>query len=251
MSPRLVVDAGNSRIKWGVHADGAWLAQGALAHHELDQLQIKLQQYPAVTHAVVSNVAGPAVAAALQALLDAAGIDMQVVRAGDQACGVSNHYADPAALGPDRWAAAVAAWQRKQAACIVACAGTALTVDALAVDTQSGRGMFLGGLILPGLALMQSSLATAAAGLADGSGGQFAAFPATTRDAVHSGALQAMAGAIERMAYELGAREGAPPAILLSGGDAAVLAARLPAGSEIVDNLVLEGLVLLAREIAS
>lgn len=27
----LAIDAGNSRIKWGVHDDGSWLAQGWVA----------------------------------------------------------------------------------------------------------------------------------------------------------------------------------------------------------------------------
>ena len=61
------------------------------------------------------------------------------------ACGVRNGYDDPTRLGTDRWAAMVAAWQRGHAPCIVACAGTALTVDQL-----DDNGQFLGGAIVAG-----------------------------------------------------------------------------------------------------
>ena len=242
----LAVDAGNSRIKWGVHDGQAWLLQDAASHDELDRLAAGLRAFPGIRRAIIANVAGAAVAAALQAMLDEAGIAVHWVRPTAQASGVGNGYAIPAQLGSDRWAALVAAWHRQQGACVVACAGTALTVDAL-----SARGEFLGGLIVPGLALMKAALHTNTAGLAELEGGLFCSFPSNTRDAVHSGALQAMAGAIDRVCRELASRETCEPALLLAGGDAVTLQPVLSATCQIVDNLVLDGLVLLAREIVS
>lgn len=233
----LAIDAGNTRIKWGVHDGAQWLAQGSVLHAEAATLAAA---WPPVIHsAIVSNVAGKEVQQGIQQQLDALAIPASWVVATAAACGVKNGYDNPAQLGTDRWAAVIAAWQRHQQACVVASAGTALTVDALSSD-----GEFLGGLIVPGLHLMHAALANNTAGLAN-STGQLNAFPTTTADAMHSGALCAMAGAVTTMLEKLQQRTGTSPRLLLTGGDAAALQAALSGRGEIVDNLVLEGLVLL------
>lgn len=237
----LAIDAGNTRIKWGVYNNGAWLARGAVAQDMLPELG---QYYPMLRQAVISNVAGPQIGAAIQAWLARYEIDAQWVSPQAQACGVINGYSRPGQLGGDRWAMLVAAWHLKQAACVVASAGTALTIDAL-----SAHGEFLGGFIVPGLAMMQGALLSDTAGVAVVEGG-LEDFPQTTGDAVHSGALYAMAGAVQRMQAALEAGAGGKPYLLLAGGDAPALQAALSGAGEIVDNLVLEGLVLLAEECA-
>lgn len=237
----LAIDAGNTRIKWGLH-DGGWLEQGVVAHDALTELAHRIQPYVSLHAAVVSSVASKQVNAAIQAVLDRAGITAVWVKAQTRACGVSNGYAHPAQLGSDRWAALVAAWQLKGSACVVASAGTALTVDAL-----SSRGEFLGGLIVPGFAMLQQVLAANTAGVLS-VGGDFSDFPLTTGDAVYSGALQAMAGAVGRMQMLLEKREQAKPHLLLAGGDAPRLQVVLSGAGEIVDNLVLEGLILIMGE---
>lgn len=237
----LAIDAGNTRIKWGIH-DGAWLEQGAVTYAGLPELIGRVQAYPALREAIVASVASPQIDAALQAIFNQDGIAAVWAKAQARACGVSNGYAHPAQLGSDRWAALVAAWHLKRAACVVVSAGTALTVDAL-----SASGEFLGGLIVPGFAMMQQALVANTAGIASVDGG-FRDFPVTTGDAVHTGALQAMAGAVAKMRMILEQREQASPHLLLAGGDAPRLQAALSGDGEIVDNLVLEGLVLIAGE---
>ena len=78
--------------------------------------------------------------------------------------------------------------------------------------------------------------------------GHFAFFPARTADAIASGALNALAGAVERMHRYL--REAGQPSalIVVSGGGADLLAPQLNAPAEVVDNLVLEGLIRIALE---
>lgn len=237
----LAIDAGNTRIKWGVHA-GRWLQTGTLAHPVLPDLAGGIQAFPTLRRAIVSSVAGAQIDAEIRAILDQAGITPRWVTADAQSNGVTNGYANPAQLGSDRWAALVAAWHLKRSACVVVSAGTALTVDAL-----SSRGEFLGGLILPGAAMMQQALIANTAGISQAAG-NFRDFPATTGDAVYSGALQAMAGAVERMLAVLARQEPSKPDLLLAGGDALLLQAALSGAGEIVDNLVLEGLILIAGE---
>jgi len=216
----LAIDAGNTRIKWGAHDGRTWLVDAAIA----------------------SNVAGPDVARDLTAACSARGGTLRIIASQPRQSGVVNGYRDPAQLGADRWAALLAAHATGGGDKLVVNAGTALTVDALAAD-----GRFLGGIIVPGPALMRRSLdrGTASLRLTEGA---FAEFPQSTPDAITSGALQACAGAIERMAAAMAARGSAPARVILSGGAAAGIADLLPMPHAIHENLVLDGLLIIARE---
>lgn len=75
-----------------------------------------------------------------------------------------------------------------------------------------------------------------------------APFPTSTPDAITSGALQAAVGAIERMAASLARETGHAPAIVLAGGAAGEIAPHLPTAPRLHDNLVLDGLDLIARD---
>ena len=93
---------------------------------------------------------------------------------------------------------------------------------------------------------MARSLAEATAGLRRAQG-HFEDFPASTPDAIASGALQACAGAILRLKDAMAARGLEPVGLVASGGAAARIAERLPIACAIHENLVLDGLVLIAR----
>ncbi|HEY7986259.1 MAG TPA: type III pantothenate kinase [Methylophilaceae bacterium] len=244
MDAVLAVDAGNTRIKWGVYQD-RWLANGAFAHDSMDLLPGLCSQF-AVKQAVISNVAGTEVRLALQKQLDAMELSSMWIAAGKESCGVKNSYKIPHQLGSDRWAALIAAWQLKHAACVVVNAGTAITIDALA-----GDGVFMGGMILPGLYLMRASLAENTAELEQVSG-TLTLFPQNTGDAMMSGAIQAIGGAMVQMHDTLSVHEKTAPHLLLTGGDASTLydalADKAPENIEIVENLVLEGLILIYKE---
>jgi type III pantothenate kinase len=117
---------------------------------------------------------------------------------------------------------------------VVATCGTATTIDALSAD-----GVFLGGMILPGLGLMAASLARNTAQLPHIAAGDAlpAGFADNTDDAILSGCLSAQAGAIERACGLLGAS-----LCILSGGAARYIAPALSAPHKMVDNIVLTGL---------
>jgi type III pantothenate kinase len=154
---------------------------------------------------------------------------------------VRNLYADPAQLGADRWAALIAAHHGDKANKLVVNVGTALTIDAL-----TAAGEFLGGLIVPGPALMRRSLDRGTAGLRL-TEGRFEALPRSTPDAITSGALQACVGAIARFGTAMASQGAAPDRIILSGGAAREIEAMLPYPHTYRENLVLEGLLLAAR----
>ena len=237
----LAIDAGNTRIKWGVHRDGHWVATRALPTADVESLAAAWTGQEGMTRAIASNVAGPRVRDALAAACARAGIALHVIRSQAEQLGVRSSYREPSQLGTDRWAALIAAHGEAPQNQLVVNVGTALTIDALTND-----GRFLGGLIVPGPALMRRSLDRGTADLRL-TEGEYADFPRATPDAITSGAIHACAGAVERMAAVM-AEQGVEPArIALSGGAAAELAPHLPIEVAIRENLVLDGLVLIAR----
>jgi len=197
---------------------------------------------PAMDRIMASNVAGAAVQVAVAKALAGARCTPQWIVSAAAQCGVRSSYADPATLGPDRWAALIGAWHLTGAACVVVNVGTTMTVDAL-----DAEGVFLGGCIVPGANLMQDALARDTANLAARAGG-FQYFPDNTGDAIASGAINALAGAVERVARYLQESAGTTPVVVLSGGAAALIEKQLNAQVTLVDNLVLEGLLQIALQ---
>jgi len=238
----LAIDIGNTRIKWGHHQDGSWVRQGWVPTQQAAELVAAFAALPAMDRIMASNVAGTTVQVAVAtALGKSRGAPEWIVSTAAQ-CGVRSSYADPATLGPDRWASLIGAWHLAGAACVVVNVGTTMTVDAL-----DGEGVFLGGCIVPGANLMQDVLARDTANLAARAGG-FQYFPDNTGDAIASGAINALAGAVERVARYLQESAGTTPVVVLSGGAAALIEKQLNAQVTLVDNLVLEGLLQIALQ---
>jgi type III pantothenate kinase len=232
----LAIDCGNTRLKWGLHRDGAWRRQDGVPLGAIVRLEPQWRELGAVDKVVVSNVAGQAVGLEIGQLLARWPVEPLWVTAKRSECGVVNGYEEPGRLGADRWAALIGARALERGACLVVDAGTATTADMLEAD-----GTFSGGVILPGVSLMKRALAQHAAQLFLAEG-RFTPRPRNTQDAIETGCLSAQAGAIERAHAHLPA--GA--ACLLSGGNAAKVAAALRIGARVVDNLVLEGLLRIA-----
>lgn len=245
----LVLDCGNSRLKWGLAGPQGWVSHGNVANQEIGTLALRgWQNLPRPARVVGVNVAGEATRVRVEAQLVRWRTAPEWLIASEQAGGVYNRYARPSQLGPDRWAALIAARQRVAGelfpvSCVVVNAGTAVTVDAL-----DSTGVFRGGIILPGLNLMLHVLASNTAALRTPPG-RFHDFPINTADALASGALQAVCGAIEQMRRHLD-EDGPLPKAYLSGGAAADVAPHLTAPVEVVDNLVLEGVLALAESTA-
>lgn len=238
----LALDAGNTRVKWGVADAKGWVATGAVASARPEELREALTRAPRPSRAIASNVAGPVVLAALERACLAVGAPLRVIRSEAAQLGVASGYKDPAQLGSDRWAALIAAHAAHTGHKLVVNAGTALTVDALTKD-----GKFLGGIIVPGPSLMRASLDRGTAGLRL-TEGAFHPFPESTPDAITSGAIQAAVGAITRMRDAMASAGVAPARVVLSGGAANEIAEHLPIEAAIHENLVLDGLVLIGRQ---
>jgi len=230
----LLVDAGNTRVKWAIAAPGAapgdWVAHDAVLHADLKRL-VPAWSGHGITRAIVSNVAGAAVRAELEALLP---VVPEWFASKPELAGLRNRYRNPGQLGSDRFAAALGARTLVPGqALVVATCGTATTVDAVSAD-----GEFIGGMILPGLGLMLGALARGTAQLPQvAAGDPPALFADNTQDAILSGCLSAQAGAIERAALAHGAA-----LCIVSGGAAGHVAPLLSVPCRLLDNIVLAGL---------
>jgi type III pantothenate kinase len=232
----LLVDAGNTRIKWALAdvsaSPGQWLAQGTVLHADVATLADTWRRLDAGS-ALVSNVAGAGLGAQLALLL--APLPVQWFASTAALAGVTNGYREPARLGCDRFASAIGAHALHPGrALVIATCGTATTIDAVTAD-----GAFIGGMILPGLALMAGSLAKNTAQLPQVQPG--AALPATfadnTQDAIVSGCINAQAGAIERAVAAHGGAH-----CIVSGGAAGYIVPALGVPHTVLENLVLAGL---------
>jgi type III pantothenate kinase len=226
----LFIDAGNTRIKYAGQDGKNWLFHAAVPSDASVPLTLPAGFAP--QRIVIVSVAGAPTNAFIAAQLAQWAERIQYFRSGVECCGLRNGYAEPTKLGADRWAGAVGAWQRIHGACLVVGAGTATTIDLI-----TGEGVFAGGCIMPGLDMMQRSLASGTAALPIAAG-RFEALPRNTADAIFSGCLNAQFGAIERMRRHLPA--GAP--VLLAGGAGAALRSGIEGVVETVPCLVLEGL---------
>jgi len=239
----LAIDAGNSRVKWGWHDGARWSSVATVSLIEFAASSDHINPFSA-THEnpariVISNVAGDG---AHQLLVNWTSIfeaEPLWLKGERERCGVRSAYERPELLGPDRWAALVAAralYPGRE--CLVVNAGTATTADAL-----SAEGEFLGGVILPGVDLMRFVLHehTGRLPLQEG---RFERTPRNTVDAIETGCRHAQAGAVERMHAALGGAS----LCVISGGGGRALVERLGVPSEYVENLVLEGLARIALD---
>ena len=236
---RLLLDAGNTRLKWAVVEDGRWREQGITDYANLSILAPLLE---VGADCYIASVVRAQHEDQIDAFLAPFAITPKWLMAEARFLDVRNGYAKPQQLGVDRWMALIAARKRCQAATLVVSAGTATTVDALSVE-----GLFLGGVIVPGVAMMQQALRQGTARVEEVAG-TWQAFPRTTADAVQSGIVAALCGAIRLQHERLAEASGVTPHCILTGGDAEQLLPHLTLSVEHVPTLVLEGIDRVARE---
>lgn len=278
----LLVDIGNSRIKWRIVSDRAGrddhdatgpsatrakpsptvVDDGVVALADIGTLAGRWQgrAAPAPRAAFVSNVAAASVGEALGTAIAASWPDVivHVVQPSTRQCGVVNGYDEPSRLGPDRWLALLAAHALDPARSALVCNfGTATTIDLLeaARPGAAPQATFVGGLILPGLDTMRESLVdrTARLPLADG---DVVPFATRTADAIASGVMAAQVGAVEHAWRDALARRASAGGdttetlvCLVAGGGGASIAPWLVARgvpAKVVEDLVLQGLARVA-----
>lgn len=245
----LLVDVGNTRIKWATLERGRLVNRGSAVHR--DAVDVALAAFgaalPPQPRVIAANVAGEGIANGLAALVAARpGASLDLVATSAERFGVRCAYSDPSRLGVDRWVAVLAAHHAARGAACVVNAGTAVTFDA--VDAS---GAHLGGLIMPGAGLFAAALDRNTRNI-----GPTAPAPAVVRGldllgrstdaAVGHGAWLALAAALDRATATVARALGTTPVVYLTGGDAEALHGWLETHVQLRADLVLEGLALFA-----
>lgn len=248
----LLVDIGNSRLKWTTAGRGKPRAAVATARPAPDELAGSAAKWwgrlTKPQRILVSNVAGAELAAALADWCEHKWqLAPEFVAARPEAYGIANAYAIPERLGPDRWTALIAARRHSRGAACIIDAGTALTFDVLAAD-----GVHKGGLIIPGLEMMRRALMERTGGLTDAVAspqrGDIALLARDTRDGIEGGTMYALVAVIDRVVADVGAELGERPRRLITGGNAPDLLPLLAGEYHHVPDLVLEGLAIIAEQ---
>jgi type III pantothenate kinase len=249
----LAIDIGNTRLKWALFDSpgpgAALLASGAEFLDHIERLAdgpwADLSSPDAMLGCVV---AGDAVRRrAEEQIVERFDCSPRWVVSSPAEAGITNGYDHPTRLGADRWVAMIGARHRMLSQgparpMVVVMIGTAVTVEA--VDTD---GKFLGGLILPGHGIMLRALESGTAGLHVPTG-DVREFPTNTSDALTSGGTYAIAGAVERMVQHLRRHSGAEPICFMTGGAGWKMAPSMNGEFELVDGLIMDGLLVIAQE---
>jgi type III pantothenate kinase len=236
----LLLDVGNSRLKWAA-ADAAGVGEGGAIEHGGNPAaavsSIGITKADAVW---IANVTGATLGDKLAAVLKLRyGTTPKFAAVQAEHAGLRVAYAEPQRLGIDRWLALLAAWSETRGPACVVSAGTALTFDAV-----DATGQHLGGVIAPGLLTMQQAVLGATRFPSTGPAQLYTeGLGADTDACVRQGALHACAGMVERLAN----RHAANATRLITGGDAARLLPHLDGAWSPRPNLVMQGLLALAR----
>jgi len=239
----LLLDGGNSQLKWAWVENGMFNEVTRAPYRDLS----KLGEEWAARSDDRTRIVGCAVCGDLKKALVEAHLTAPVrwLPSMPQALGIRNHYRNPAEHGSDRWFNALGSRRFSQNACVVVSCGTAVTTDALTEDNH-----YLGGTIMPGFHLMKEALAAKTANL-DRPAGKVYPFPTTTPNAITSGMMDAVCGAVIMMHGRLQQKtgEGKPVDVIITGGGASKVVNALPKQFvldntvKIVDNLVIYGLL--------
>lgn len=248
MAINLVLDLGNSRIKWAFAENGLRDVRAqAYGDHFERSLEEIFGTCPRPARALAASVADEVYSKALTQWLKARwGLELEHIVARDAQLGVINSYLEPARLGADRWAALIGARARLASDVAVVDCGTAVTVDVL--DAQ---GKFCGGVILPGLTLMRTSLRQRAPGVRETEGEDGSCLARRTADAVAAGTLYGITGAIDRIIDEQTAALGVGLQVIMTGGAAAQILPHLRHTAVHAPDLVLEGVARIAADRAT
>lgn len=187
-SKTLVLDAGNTALKWTLFEAGQVVQKWTS------------DTPPEVMpeHVIIASVRSAEETATLKQMVASTyvAVDQTQVHTEAAACGVQNSYAEPERLGVDRWLAAIAAYRDYGGPCVVVDAGTAIKVEFIEAE-----GRHLGGYIVPGLSLMSSSLVanTARIRFTQDEITAHESIPCSTADAVSQGCLQMALGFLQRL----------------------------------------------------
>lgn len=248
----LLIDAGNTRLKWAWLVDAQRSGQQAESYpadaDALDAAQViiaELLKQSTVQRLVIVHVLGDIFSAGLQQVCRAHHCELALISSAANTYGIKLAYPNPAHLGADRLVglAAARSLAHNRAAIIIDC-GTAVTVDAMTAGSQH-----LGGLITPGLSLLSDVLIrrTKAKHMDALSFDDPRIFTDNTAAAMGSGCLFSLVGTIEGICQRMQNQMTEQPLKIICGGDAARVHALLHGDFMLRPAALMDGLQAIAE----
>jgi type III pantothenate kinase len=244
----LLIDIGNTRIKWARLNDGQLGEQFAAVHANWtrdDFISQVLGSGPIAQRVLIANVGGKRMGELAQGALAASWrLEPAFMHSPAAAAGIRNAYPEPAKLGVDRWLGMLGGRSLEAGAICVVSVGTAMTIDGL-----DAAGNHLGGVIVPGPELMVSSLLKNTSDIARRAAGgstREQLFADNTLGAIQQGSIQALAALVDRAVETMQLQLGQRPALLLTGGASPRLSGLVRSPARDIPDLVLRGLAIAA-----
>jgi type III pantothenate kinase len=243
MTPRVVIDIGNSRIKWGLCSDDRIVQSVSLPPDDSTFWEKQVEGWQVLKGSpwAIATV-HPDRLSRIVKWLQHRGDTIHVLRDWRD-LGLEVLVDNPERVGIDRLLNAVAARSKGTGPAIMIDAGTAITVDYL-----DEKGRFCGGSILPGMRLMGQALHshTAQLPLVEGPKSLPPVPGRSTVAAIEAGIYWGAVGAVRVIVEQLESQSANPPRVFLTGGDAATLACGL--GEDFVHwpEMTLEGIRIAA-----
>lgn len=239
--PILACDIGNSRVALAVVQGDDVKELRRLGKGELAELGEAMKHLweNGRCQAIVASSVNPTHLAAVEAAASAMGERVLLVGR-DIPLPIETDLAEPARIGTDRLCCAAMAFQRLGRSCVVASFGTAITIDAVNED-----GRFLGGSILPGLRTQVESLAqhTALLPRVELTNPDWV-FGGDTAQAIVGGIVFGARGALREIAERYATEMGHWPLLILTGGDAELVASGYEFAQAVVPELCLLGVAM-------
>ena len=237
----LLIDAGNSRVKWALDGPGTWKT-GVSSRTEFAQaLEDSVEDVSKIKSITISSTRNQTYNRQLSVLLsELFDVEPFYIESKRREFGVINRYSPAGSLGVDRWAGLIAVRSLGTSPAIVIDCGTAVTVDALNAD-----GLFEGGVIFPGISLAIHSL-DQADNLTVAGNVNPNVFAQSTEQAMYSGVLYSIASGIDGIVMQMRKSLGYSVNVYLCGGDAGTLNDLLEHNVIREPELVLKGLKIIA-----
>ena len=237
----LLIDVGNSQLKWlmGQQLGKTPLQRLNRSENCLAELTLLWRQLESVEVVVIANVTDTQMTKEIISVCESLWPQVRCLSAVTEKAshGVTNSYLQPERLGVDRWLVLIASWVQYSKPVIVVDCGTAITVDAL-----NQQGQHLGGLIIPGLTLMQHSLAQNTFALSKSNVSFKPALANATEPAIANGSVLAAAGLVEKVVNDLEQTEAESFQLVLTGGDASQLKQAINRPCILDPELIFKGL---------
>lgn len=240
----LDLDIGNTLTKWRLKsiADNSILDRGSVWTRDRWEDSHEMPDFRDIQLLRVSNVGGKEVLGEVRRIAKRFQVPLHVARSTARCAGVRNAYHDPGTLGVDRWLGILAGYQTSGSCCIVDC-GSAITIDFVLED-----GLHLGGFIAPGIRLMKESLKLGTRNVPvnpDEDHEGLTSPGTTTHQAVSHGIYLAAIGQINSAYAQVASGLNKPLPLILTGGDALLVAGGLDVEPFCWPDMVYAGLELM------